>query len=82
MTVRRRRQSGVRPVRVRRAPAERLRAYTRDFPFSDEGHDYVIKSIPPALWSAVSERAVVEQRSMRWILLTLLERYEKGGITL
>jgi len=67
---------------VKRVPAERLRAYSTDFPLSEDGHDYLVKSIPRDLWHAVSERAVVEQRSLRWILLTLLERYRKGAITL
>jgi hypothetical protein len=69
-----------RPARIRRAPAERLFRQTNDFPVAD-GHDYVLKSIPREAWAKFTERAVVEQRSVRWILLTLIDRYSKGGIT-
>lgn len=56
---------------------------SRDFPIDVEGGvDYVIKGIPPEMWKQVNERRTREGRSVRWIALSLLDRYAKGDLTL
>lgn len=56
---------------------------TRDFPVDvADGVDYVIKGIPPAIWTPVNTRRKREGRSIRWIVLTLLDKYAKGDIPL
>lgn len=56
---------------------------SRDFPIDvADGVAYVIKGIPPAIWGPVNTRRTREGRSVRWIVLTLLDRYAKGDITL
>ena len=56
---------------------------SRDFPVDVEGGvDYVIKGIPPDTWKKVNTRRARTGQSVRWIVLTLLDRYAKGEMTL
>ena len=41
---------------------------------------YLVRDIPDDLWVRVKRRAASEGRSLRWIIITLLEYYAKHGI--
>ena len=66
--------------RVKRQPGERLRAYTHDFPVGD-GKTFKIRDVPHDIFNRARERARIEQRSLRWIVIRLLDRYGKGEVT-
>jgi hypothetical protein len=41
---------------------------------------YLLRAIDPELWAAVRARATGEGRTIRYILLTLLQRYVQQGL--
>ncbi len=42
--------------------------------------DYQLRNVPSGLWARVKARAQSEGRSLRYILVTLLEKYAKEGL--
>lgn len=66
----------------RRRVNERRYQQTDDYPINaPNGHDYVVKCIPETVWRKARERAQVQRRSIRWVLISLLEQYSKGQVT-
>jgi hypothetical protein len=41
---------------------------------------FLVRNIPDDLWVKVKRRAAKEGRSLRWVIIRLLERYSKAGI--
>jgi hypothetical protein len=67
------------PKRVKRRHEERLRDYSTDYPIHARGHAYNLRGVPADVWDRAVERALVERRSLRWILITLLKDYAEGS---
>jgi hypothetical protein len=42
--------------------------------------DYTLRNIEPAIWQAFKQRAAVEGRSLRWVLIELIRRYVADGL--
>lgn len=43
---------------------------------------YMLRDVPPPLWAAVKARAATEHRSLRSLLLALLQAYIDGRVAL
>jgi hypothetical protein len=43
--------------------------------------NYILRDIDPSVWKAFRARATTEGRSLRWILIHLIQRYIKHGLT-
>lgn len=44
-----------------------------------DGHDYILRGIPSAVFSAFKQRATEEGRSMKHILIRLMARWALDG---
>lgn len=58
----------------RRATVSPARFYSRDYPCTG-GHSYPVRSIPTAIWRLAAARAKAEGRSIRHVIIHLLEEY-------
>ena len=62
-------------ARIKRQPDEVLYNQSHDYPIDGKGHSYNLKDVPRKVWDNAQERARVEKRSLRSILIGLLARY-------
>lgn len=46
-----------------------------------DGHNYLVRSIPSAIWAAARKRALSEQRAIRVVVIRALELYAAGRLT-
>jgi len=44
-----------------------------------DGHDYILRHIPTAVWTAFRQRAKEEGRSMKFIMIRLMARWALDG---
>ena len=55
--------------------------YSHDYPVG-KGHNYLVRSIPLAVWRNARKRATAEERAMRVVLIRALELYAAGRLNL
>jgi len=55
--------------------------YSKEFPVH-EGHHFAIDAIPFEIWERAKRRAYSEQRSMRFVIIKLLDAYGGGRLNI
>jgi hypothetical protein len=45
-------------------------------------NSFILRNIDPKLWAAVKKRAAGEGRTIRWVVLRLLQLYAREGLSL
>jgi len=70
-----RKAGGRRPKRQIQLPAR----YSHDYPV-EQGHNYLVRSIPNGVWAKARKKALAEHRSIRVVLISALELYAAGRL--
>jgi hypothetical protein len=71
-----RKAGGRRPQRQIQLPAR----YSHEYPV-ETGHNYLVRSIPLAIWARARKRALAEQRAIRGVVIRALELYAAGRLS-
>ena len=69
------RKASGRPKRQIQLPAR----YSHDYPVQ-HGHNYLVRSIPPNVWTRARKRAASEERAIRVVVIRALELYASGRL--